>query len=414
MKPLAERNIITVSTLNKYIKQIIEAEDILSSVWVRGELSNFTHHRSGHMYMTLKDEGSLIRTVMFRSSADKLKFEPQSGMKVVVHGRVSVFERDGQYQLYIDDMIPDGFGALNIAYEQLKEELRLAGLFDADKKQKLPRLPNKIGIVTSPTGAAIRDMINILGRRYPLAEIIIYPALVQGEDAPPTIIKGIEYFNSGAEDVDVIIIGRGGGSIEDLWAFNSKELAYAIFASKTPIISAVGHETDFTIADFVADLRAPTPSAAAELAVPNAADMLVWFDGCEKRMAAAMKKRVELCRSRLEELRSRRCMQSPMFQVDQRRMNLDYVSKALAAAMKLRVEQAGRHLSQAAAALSAMSPLKVLARGYSIAEKDGKTVASVKGVSAGDALTVLFADGAADCRVEKTTEKDIVSGGEKI
>ncbi|MBR5769931.1 MAG: exodeoxyribonuclease VII large subunit, partial [Clostridia bacterium] len=270
---MAERNIITVSVLNKYIKQIIDAEDILNSVWVRGELSNFIHHRSGHMYMTLKDETSLIKTVMFKGSADKLKFEPQSGMKVVVHGRVSVFERDGMYQLYIDDMIPDGYGALNIAYEQLKEELKQAGLFDESRKKRLPRFPSKIGIVTSPTGAAIRDMINILGRRYPLAEIILYPALVQGEDAPPPIIPAIEYSNSG-EDVDVIIIGRGGGSIEDLWAFNSKELAYAIAASKKPIISAVGHETDFTIADFVADLRAPTPSAAAELAVPNSADML--------------------------------------------------------------------------------------------------------------------------------------------
>lgn len=402
---MPERNIITVTVLNKYIKQIIDAEDILGSVWVRGELSNFIHHRSGHMYMTLKDETSLIKTVMFKGSADKLKFEPQSGMKVVVHGRVSVFERDGLYQLYIDDMIPDGFGALNVAYEQLKEELKQAGLFDESKKKKLPRFPSKIGIVTSPTGAAIRDMINILGRRYPLAEIILYPALVQGEDAPPTIIRGIEYFNSG-EDVDVIIIGRGGGSIEDLWAFNSEDLAYAIAASEKPIISAVGHETDFTIADFVADLRAPTPSAAAELAVPNSADMLAWFDTCDKRMGAAMKKRLELCRSRLDELKSRRCMESPMFQVDQRRMNLDYTVKAFAAAMKLRTEKAHKQLSAAAAALNAMSPLNVLARGYSIPEREGRPVTSVKDISPGDALSVIMKDGSADCRVEKIIPKD--------
>ena len=405
---MPERNIITVTALNRYVKQIIDAEDILNSVWVRGELSNFIHHRSGHMYMTLKDETSLIKTVMFKGSADKLTFEPQSGMKVVVHGRVSVFERDGAYQLYIDDMIPDGFGALNIAYEQLKEELRQAGLFDEAKKKRIPRLPSKIGIVTSPTGAAIRDMINILGRRYPLAEIILYPALVQGEDAPPTIIRGIEYFNSGAEKVDVIIIGRGGGSIEDLWAFNSKDLAYAIAASETPIISAVGHETDFTIADFVADLRAPTPSAAAELAVPNSADMLAWFDTCEKRMGAAISKRVELCRGRLDELKSRRCMESPMFQVDRRRMDLDYVVKAFASAMKLRVGQARKQLSESAAALNAMSPLSVLARGYSIPERDGKPVASVKALSAGDPLTVVFKDGSADCRVEKINAKDSI------
>ena len=403
---MAERNIITVSVLNKYVKQIIDAEDILNSVWVRGELSNFIHHRSGHMYMTLKDETSLIKTVMFKGSADKLKFEPQSGMKVVVHGRVSVFERDGMYQLYIDDMIPDGYGALNIAYEQLKEELKQAGLFDESRKKRLPRFPSKIGIVTSPTGAAIRDMINILGRRYPLAEIILYPALVQGEDAPPTIIRGIEYFNSG-EDVDVIIIGRGGGSIEDLWAFNSKELAYAIAASKKPIISAVGHETDFTIADFVADLRAPTPSAAAELAVPNSADMLAWFETCDKRMLAAASKRVEICRSRLEDLKSRRCMESPMFQVDRRRMDLDYTVKAFAAAMKLRTEKAHKQLSAAAASLNAMSPLSVLARGYAIPERGGRPVTSVKALSVGDGVTVILKDGSADCRVEKLNDKAI-------
>lgn len=406
---MAERTVITVTTLNKYIKQIIDAEDILGSVWVRGELSNFIHHRSGHMYMTLKDENSLIKSVMFKGSADKLKFEPASGMKVIVHGRVSVFERDGQYQLYIDDMIPDGFGALNIAYEQLKEELRLAGLFDESRKKRIPHFPSKIGIVTSPTGAAIRDMINILGRRYPLAEIILFPALVQGEDAPPTIIRGIEYFNSG-EDVDVIIIGRGGGSIEDLWAFNSRDLAYAIAKSEKPIISAVGHETDFTIADYVADLRAPTPSAAAELAVPNTANMLEWFDTCDKRMAAAIKKRAEFCRKRLDELTSRRCMESPMFQVDQRRMTLDYTVKQFASAMQIRANDAKRRLSSSAASLNALSPLSVLARGYSIPERDGKPVVSAAELSEGDGITVLMKDGSADCRVEKINIKDITGG----
>lgn len=407
---MAERNIITVSVLNKYIKNIIDAEDILSSVWVRGELSNFTHHRSGHMYMTLKDETSLIKSVMFKGSADKLKFAPQSGMKVIAHGRVSVFERDGQYQLYIDDMIPDGFGALNIAYEQLKEELRAAGLFDESRKKRIPRFPKRIGIVTSPTGAAIRDMINILGRRYPLAEILLYPALVQGEDAPADIIKGIKHFNTN-EDVDVIIIGRGGGSIEDLWAFNSKELAYVISESQKPIISAVGHETDFTISDFVADLRAPTPSAAAELAVPNSADAIAWFDACRKRMTAAVNKKYEIYRRRLDELISRRCMESPMYQVDQRRMRLDYTVKAFVSAMQLKTEKAYNRLSATAASLNAMSPLSVLARGYSISSVGDKPVSSVKNISVGDDLKLVLKDGTAHCKVTDISESDKLSGG---
>jgi len=298
-------NLLTVTELNGRIKSLIDNDPLLMQVAVAGELSNYKIYPSGHHYFTLKDAESSIRCVMFKGSADKLKFAPQSGMKVIAHGRVSVFERDGQYQLYIDDMIPDGFGALNIAYEQLKEELRAAGLFDESRKKRIPRFPKRIGIVTSPTGAAIRDMINILGRRYPLAEILLYPALVQGEDAPADIIKGIKHFNTN-EDVDVIIIGRGGGSIEDLWAFNSKELAYVISESQKPIISAVGHETDFTISDFVADLRAPTPSAAAELAVPNSADAIAWFDACRKRMTAAVNKKYEIYRRRLDELISRR------------------------------------------------------------------------------------------------------------
>ncbi len=407
---MSERNIITVSALNKYIKRIIDAEDILSSVWVRGELSNFTHHRSGHMYMTLKDETSLIKSVMFKGSADKLKFSPQSGMKVIVHGRVSVFERDGQYQLYIDDMIPDGFGALNIAYEQLKEELRAAGLFDDSRKKRIPRFPKKIGIVTSPTGAAIRDMINILGRRYPIAEILLYPALVQGDDAPADIMRGIKYFNEN-EDVDVIIIGRGGGSIEDLWAFNSRELAYVISDSVKPIISAVGHETDFTIADFVADLRAPTPSAAAELAVPNSADAITWFETCRKRMTVALKKKHDVCKQRLKELSSRRCMESPMFQVDQRRMRLDYTVRAFVSAMQLKTEKAYNRLSSTAASLNAMSPLSVIARGYSISSVAGKPVSSVKKLSVGDELTLMMKDGTAECRVTDLKETKEVFGG---
>lgn len=395
---MSEHTILSVSTLNKYIKSTLEAEDFFRSVWVRGELSNFTHHKSGHMYMTLKDEGSLIKTIMFKSSADKLKFEPESGMKVIVHGRVSVFERDGQYQLYIDDMIADGIGSLTMAYEQLKEELRLAGLFDENNKKPLPKYPSKIGVVTSPTGAAIRDMINILGRRYPLAEVILFPALVQGEGAPADLIEGIDYFNK-RDDIDVIIIGRGGGSIEDLWGFNSKELAYTIYNSSIPIVSAVGHETDFTIADFVADLRAPTPSAAAELVVPNSFDLIVGIANVKKLLIKDIKKKYDISVEKLKDLSSRKCMTDMMFQVDYRRQLLDGNIKRLSSSMTILVANSKEKLSQEAAALDALSPLAVLSRGYSITQINGKSVQSVNDVNVNDNMDITLIDGKLKCSV---------------
>lgn len=262
-----EKRIITVSELNEYIKMVLENDELLMRVFIKGEISNFTnHYKTGHFYFSLKDEGGAVRAVMFRGSASKLKFVPENGMRVVVGGRVGVFPRDGQYQVYAETMEPDGVGALYVAYEQLKAKLEKEGLFDAAKKKPLPKIPTRIGIITSPTGAAIRDIINILGRRFPLAKAVLYPALVQGEGAAPDLVRGIDYFNS-AGNVDVIIIGRGGGSLEDLWAFNDETLARRVAASKIPVISAVGHETDFTLCDFAADRRAPTPSAAAELAV---------------------------------------------------------------------------------------------------------------------------------------------------
>ena len=409
-----ENNALTVTQLTEIIKMTIDGAPYLNRVAVSGEISNFNHHfASGHMYFTLKDEGAQLKCVMFRSQNINLRIKPENGMKVLCTGRISVYPQDGRYQLYVNDIIEDGIGALYIEAERVRKKLEAEGVFSEKLKRPLPQFPKKIGVITSQTGAAVRDIINIAASRYPACEIIVYPAIVQGEYAVKTLIDGLAYFNK-AEKVDTIIIGRGGGSIEDLWAFNEEIVARAIAASRIPVISCVGHEVDFTISDFVADLRAPTPSAAAELAVPNAADMLTWFDGCEKRMAAAMGKRVELCRRRLDELKSRRCMESPMYQVDQRRMNLDYAVKAFASAMKLRTEQARKRLSEAAASLNAMSPLNVLARGYSISEKEGRPLRSAKELSAGDAITVLLRDGSAGCRVETVVEKDNISGGEKI
>ena len=279
--------VITVSQLNNYVKRYFDANSALASLWIKGEISNFKLHSSGHIYMTLKDSGATLKCVMFSSNVQRLKFRPDNGMKVVAMGRVSVYERDGVYQLYVEQLIPDGMGELYAAYEQLKEALELAGYFDASAKKTIPSYPEKIGIVTSPQGAALKDMLNILNRRYPLAEIYVYPALVQGVGAASTIAEGIEYFNNDCI-VDTIIIGRGGGSIEDLWAFNERVVADAIFASVVPVISAVGHETDFTIADFVADLRAPTPSAAAELAVPDINELTAYLEHSKSRMFNAL------------------------------------------------------------------------------------------------------------------------------
>ena len=274
MQQNAQNRHFTVSQINQFIKYTLDASPVLSDIYIHGEISNFTNHRSGHLYFSVKDEESVLRVVMFKSSAVRLKFLPENGMKVLIHGRISSYVRDGQYQLYADSMEPDGAGALAVAFEQLKKKLEAEGLFAAEKKKLLPPFPKAIGIVTSPTGAAIRDILQILGRRYPLSKVILFPVQVQGDAAPRQLISGIQYFNRHLS-VDVIIIGRGGGSMEELWAFNNEELARAVAASEIPVVSAVGHEIDFTISDFAADLRAPTPSAAAELTVPYFTSMSV-------------------------------------------------------------------------------------------------------------------------------------------
>ena len=316
-----ERQVFTVTALNEYIKMKLETDEALMRVFIRGEISNFTNHKSGHFYFTVKDETSRIAAVMFRSSASKLAFIPENGMKVIVGGRVSAYVRDGQYQIYVDTLEPDGVGALYIAYEQLKAKLGAEGLFDETKKKPLPRYPMRIGVITSPTGAAIRDIINILGRRFPIAEVVLYPSLVQGESAAPQLIEGLRYFNE-KKNVNVIIIGRGGGSLEDLWAFNSEALVREVAASELPVISAVGHEIDFTLCDFAADRRAPTPSAAAELAVPERYELKRKLGNVTARLELLEGKKLELLRSTLERMKKSRALTDPRNFIDDKRMAL--------------------------------------------------------------------------------------------
>ncbi len=380
---------LSVSQLNEYVKMLMDSDRVLGNVWLRGEISNFKNHYStGHFYFSLKDEGALVRGVMFRSYASRVQFAPRDGMKVLVHGRVTAFVRDGQYQIYVDEMIPDGAGALHLAFEQLKAKLAAEGLFDEARKRPLPPYPEKIGIVTSPTGAAIQDMLNILGRRFPSAEILLYPAAVQGVEAPAQLVRGMRYFAE-KQNVDVIIIGRGGGSAEDLWAFNDELLARMVAASPIPVISAVGHEVDFTICDFVADRRAPTPSAAAELAVPNTEDVKAYLAAALRKMNTVNLARITGVRKNLEYLSSVGVLSSPRKLFEDKRMSLVYLSEKLSAASEKKRQNAASRLAEVSGRLSAMSPLAVLSRGYGIVHD----VRSISDVKKGDNVSVRVSGG---------------------
>lgn len=400
-----EEHVISVSELNEYVKMLIDNDEILAHVTVRGEISNFTNHRTGHFYLTLKDEGSLIKAVMFKGYASKLKFLPENGMKVIVRGRVSAFVRDGQYQIYIEAMEPDGIGALYIAYEQLKRKLTAEGLFDRSKKKPIPKIPTRIGIITSPTGAAVRDIINILGRRFPLCRPVLYPSLVQGDGAPANIIAGIDYFNE-TKSADVLIVGRGGGSIEDLWAFNDEALCRRVAASQIPIISAVGHETDFTLCDFAASVRAPTPSAAAELAVPESAELARKIGNVQTRMELLCTQKIKLSRERLARLASSRSLTSPMNLIDDKRMALGVAEEKLYSRMEKILERKKAMLGASAAKLDALNPLSVVARGYSaVFADDGKLIKSVEQTKVGETVSFMLTDGKISAEV-KTVEQN--------
>ncbi|MBE6757262.1 MAG: exodeoxyribonuclease VII large subunit [Ruminococcaceae bacterium] len=398
--------VITVSQLNTYVRSVLESDPHLSTVYVSGEISNFTnHYRSGHLYMSLKDEGAVVRAVMFRGSASKLRFEPQNGMKVIVRAKVSLYDRDGAYQIYIDDMQPDGVGALQVAFEQLKARLAQEGLFDERRKRPLPPYPARVGVITSSTGAAVRDIINVLGRRYPLAEIVLMPVLVQGDGAPSQLVEALEKLNR-LRAADVIIIGRGGGSIEDLWAFNDERVARAVAASAIPVISAVGHETDFTICDFVADLRAPTPSAAAELAVPDRQQLLALLKQRRWTLQRDVQHTIERESKRLAVLKEKRCLSTPLFLVEEQGVRLDYLTRALASAGTLALREADKQLSAYSAKLDALSPLKVLSRGYAMALREGQPLTTVEQVAVGETVKIRLADGRLDCTVtDRTVEK---------
>ncbi len=404
---------LTVSQLNEFIKRTIDTTPQLVSIYVKGEVSNFKNHYStGHYYFTLKDEGSQLKAVMFKSAAQKMHFIPEDGMKVTAHGRVSAFVRDGTYQLYCDNMEPDGVGALYIAYEQLKRKLESEGLFDPARKKPIPKIPTRVGIITSPTGAAIRDMINVCGRRFPYAKLVLYPTLVQGPDAPPQLVLGMQYFNA-TRSVDVIIIGRGGGSIEDLWAFNDEGVARAVAASYIPVISAVGHETDFTICDFVADRRAPTPSAAAELAVPDTAELKRKINNIITRESDVISAMLRLRRDRLTSLEKSRALTDPMTPINDRRMQTDMLCDRLARAQRNIYDRKKAEMIAQAGKLTALNPMAVLSRGYSAVYKDdGQLVKEISDVRVGDRVAFKTIGGEAECEVKEIrTQKNYKKAG---
>ncbi len=390
-----EPKIATVSQINGYIKKILDSNIVLNDIWIKGEISNFKLHYSGHMYITLKDEGGVLKAVMFKSAASKLMFKPEDGMMVLARGRISVYEQGGSYQLYITEMTPDGVGDLYIAFEQMKKRLEEEGLFDVRFKKPIPQYPETVGVVTAATGAAVRDIINVITRRYPYAKILLYPALVQGQGAAESVSIGIELFNK-LRCADVLIVGRGGGSIEDLWAFNEERTARAIFASEIPIISAVGHETDFTIADFVADLRAPTPSAAAELAVPSQTELLGLIATDRIRMNNYMTHLVEVLRQRLARLSPK----SPTERYDILRQKIDDTLKRCENGFDRGILQKRRTMGELAAKLDALSPLKVMSRGFALATDDeGHVIKSVESLAEGKEIDLRLQDGRARCKV---------------
>lgn len=414
---------ITVTQLNKYIKNLLETDINLSQVSVKGEISNFKLHSSGHCYMTIKDETAQIRAVMFKTYASALKFTPENGMKITATGKISVYERDGQYQMYIFAMQPDGLGDLHVEYEKLKAKLTAEGIFDPAHKKPIPKIPKAIGVVTSPTGAAIRDIINVATRRYPLAEIIVCPVLVQGENSAKQIANAIEYMNR-EKIADVLIVGRGGGSIEDLWSFNEEVVAYAIYNSEIPIISAVGHETDFTIADFAADLRAPTPSAAAELAVPSVLELKANISTYLNRLLMVTKQTIDLKRSIVAGF----SLKSPIDYINQNRLRTDNAMQKISNIVTESVirsrnktdvysqkinnvaenmfSEKSKQLTVNVAKLDALSPLKVMTRGYSVALSKDNILKSVDNVCKGDEIKVKLADGTLDCMVENINKEN--------
>lgn len=402
-----EQKILSVTELNQLVRGKLERDSDLQSVCIRGEISNYKLYPSGHHYFSLKDSESAIRCVLFKGNALSLRFRPENGMQVLAVGRVSLYPRDGSYQFYCTRLLPDGAGDLSVAFEQLKQKLFQEGLFDPARKKKLPVFPHRIGIVTSPAGAAVHDMLRILGKRYPLSRVILLPVRVQGAEAPGEIARAIDYANAHAI-ADVLIVGRGGGSIEDLWAFNDEGVSRAIFRSRIPVVSAVGHEPDVTISDFTADLRAATPSNAAELVAPDQSELRAALEGMRASMLASMRQRLTRSRQQLTGLSASPMLRNPMNYLQERRLRLDKLTGDFRR-VGTRLLQARRQgLIRLSASLDAMSPLKVLARGYSMtADADGRLISSVTEVSPGQSLTILVSDGRIRAAVERTEGETI-------
>lgn len=406
--------LLSVTELNEYLRCLMEGDALLSDILVRGEVSNFkNHYATGHLYFSLKDETGAVRAVMFRSYASRLRFQPENGMKVIVHGRVSVFPRSGDYQIYVNEMQPDGAGALAVAFEQLRRKLEAEGLFDKARKRLLPPYPTRIGLITSPTGAAVRDMLQVLGRRYPLSDVVLFPALVQGPGAPESLVKGLRCF-AGEVPVDLIIIGRGGGSMEDLWCFNHENVVRAVAASPVPVISAVGHETDFTLCDFAADLRAPTPSAAAELAVPDKTELAARITALAGRAEAAERQVLVSLREKLRRLAGSAALSSPRYVLDRERMTLDLLAQKLIHEGQGLVPPRRAALAALCGKLSALNPAGVLARGFGIVfDETGHTVSTVEALSEDETIRVKLADGDVTATVH-TVRKGAANGGKKV
>ena len=394
-----EYNPITVTDLNRYIKNKVDNDEYLNNVLVKGEISNFKHHYTGHMYFTLKDENSLIKCIMFKTYTPNLKFVPKDGMKVMILGTVSVFERDGVYQIYCKAMQEDGMGSLYTAYEELKNKLEKQGLFDSKYKKPIPKFPKAIGVLSASTGSVIRDIINVSTRRNPNCYIKLLPVPVQGKGAGEKIAEAIKIMNK-YKLADVIILARGGGSLEDLWPFNEEVVAHAIFESELPVISAVGHETDFTIADFVADLRAPTPSAAAELAVPNVSEILSNLEKYNNRYRNSLKKKIELMRLRYEKCMASRVFKEPLQKINEKYIIIDMKIKQMQNSINNKVKDEKTRMVELITKLDSLSPLKTLARGYSLTtDGKGKIINSVKNVKKDDELIIRFKDGSSNVKV---------------
>lgn len=389
---------MSVTQINRYIKMMMEQDDVLSYVSIRGEISNMKYHSSGHLYFTLKDEESEIAAVMFRSAASGLTFEAKNGMQVTAFGRVSLYEKSGRYQVYVSTMTADGIGALYLEYRRLYEQLSREGVFDEARKRALPRYPKRVGLITSPTGAAVRDMLHVTGRRYPMADIVLYPSLVQGKEAPASLCMALDYLNAEG-NCDVIIIGRGGGSIEDLWAFNDEALVRRVASSRTPVISAVGHETDFTLCDFAADKRAPTPSAAAELAVPDRRELLERMDELSERLTMTMHRGLLVRMNQLKDHTKSLRMASPENKLLIVRRRVESDAARMEQSIQNFLVRSRLQLRGRIAKLSAMNPMSVLERGYGVVERDGAVLTTVKHMHVGDRVTLRLADGTADAEI---------------